>query len=112
MRESVIEKYLVKQVKAVGGEVRKVQWIGRNSAPDRVVMLPEAMGLEESVVVKGIKVMIKKADAALVWVELKAPGEKPTAAQVREHNRMRDVGQTVVVIDSLEGVDELLRGYK
>lgn len=112
MREATIEKYLVKQVKAVGGEVRKVQWIGRRGAPDRVVMLPEAMRLEESVVVKDIKVMVKKADAALVWVELKAPGEKPTAAQEREHKRMRDVGQTVLVIDSLEGVDELLKAYK
>ena len=41
MRESVIEKYLVQRVKALGGEVRKVNWIGRRGAPDRLVMLPE-----------------------------------------------------------------------
>ncbi|MFY0084430.1 VRR-NUC domain-containing protein, partial [Acinetobacter baumannii] len=41
MRESVIEKYLVDKVKALGGEVRKVKWISRNSAPDRLVMLPD-----------------------------------------------------------------------
>ena len=106
MRESVIEKYLVKQVKAVGGEVRKVQWIGRNSAPDRVVMLPS-------------KRMAQTIDCAwcnpqglTVWVELKAPGVEPEPHQLREHKRMRLVGQTVLVIDSLEGVDELLRGYK
>jgi len=40
MRESTIELYLVEQVKALGGEVRKVKWIGRNGAPDRIVMLP------------------------------------------------------------------------
>jgi hypothetical protein len=106
MRESVIEKYLVKQVKAVGGEVRKVQWVGRRGAPDRVVMLPS-------------KRMAQTIDCAwcnpqglTVWVELKAPGVEPEPHQLREHKRMRLVGQTVLVIDSLEGVDELLRGYK
>jgi len=38
MRESDIEAHLVKRVKELGGEVRKVKWIGRNGAPDRLVM--------------------------------------------------------------------------
>ena len=46
MRESEIEKYLVKQVKAAGGEVRKVKWIGRRGAPDRLAMLPARPGQE------------------------------------------------------------------
>jgi hypothetical protein len=87
LRERDIEDYLVNRVQAMGGEVRKVQWIGRSGAPDRVVMRP--MG-------------------QLTWVELKAPGKKPTAAQLREHARMREVGQVVAVIDSLAGVEELL----
>jgi hypothetical protein len=62
MRESVIEDYLVDRVKARGGEVRKVKWIGRNGAPDRCVML---------------------ADRPLVWVELKATGKLPKPHQVR-----------------------------
>lgn len=84
MRESKIEDYLVERVKALGGEVRKVKWLGRHGAPDRVAMLP---GL-------------------LMWVELKAPGEKAKPHQVREHQRMRAMGQMVVVIDSMELVDE------
>ena len=84
MREKVIEDYLVKKVRALGGEVRKLRWIGRNGAPDRVVMLP---GL-------------------LLWIELKQPGEKPSPAQAREFERMRNMGQVVTVIDSLELVDE------
>ena len=40
MRESEVEAYLVKRVKALGGEVRKVKWLGRNGAPDRLAMLP------------------------------------------------------------------------
>ncbi|MCH7295444.1 VRR-NUC domain-containing protein [Acinetobacter higginsii] len=86
MRESKIEAYLVQRVKALGGEVRKVKWIGRNSAPDRLVMIPNNT----------------------FWAELKAKGEKPTAAQIREHKRMRDMGQRVEVIDSIERIEELL----
>lgn len=94
-RESDIESYLVERVKAVGGEVRKVKWVGRNGAPDRLVMLPHD---PEYNIPTG----------ASVWVELKAPGEKAKPHQVREHERMRKMGQRVVLIDSFEGVDGLL----
>lgn len=86
MRESKIETHLVQCVKALGGEVRKVKWIGRNSAPDRIVMLPHLT----------------------FWAELKATGEKPTAAQIREHARMRKMGQQIEIIDSIERIEELL----
>lgn len=86
MREAEIENYLVKKVKALGGEVRKVKWIGRRGAPDRLVMMPPDH---------------------TEWVELKAPGEIAKPHQLREHKRMRDMGQTVFVIDSMEGVDAL-----
>lgn len=88
MRESEIETYLVDRVKAMGGEVRKVQWIGRRGAPDRLVLRP---------------------DRRSVWVELKATGVKPEENQLREHNRMRRLGELVEVIDSLNAVDELLK---
>lgn len=105
MRESTIEKYLVAQVKAIGGEVRKLQWISRNGAPDRVVMIPSKPSPNDIYFQCGWM-------GAVIWVELKAPGKAPEPHQLREHKRMRAVGQTVVVIDSIEGVDELLRGYK
>ena len=95
LKESDIEGYLAKRVHAMGGEVRKVNWIGRKSAPDRVVM--------------------RRCETPTVWVELKRPGGKATfpknaheEAQAREHDRMRRAGQYVVVIDSFEGVDALL----
>ena len=97
MRERDIEAHLVKRVKALGGEVRKVQWIGRRGAPDRLVMLPRQM----------VQADIWQRSA--IWVELKATGVKPEAHQLREHIRMRAMGQRVVVIDSIEGVEELLR---
>lgn len=94
MRESQIENYLVRRVKELNGEVRKVKWIGRRGAPDRVVMLPERYGID--------------AEPRTLWIELKAPGEKAKPHQVREHERMRAMGQVVVVVDSMEGVDEAL----
>lgn len=100
MRERDIERHLVQRVKALGGEVRKVQWVGRRGAPDRLVMLPEpAVGWSR---------FVDQQRACTVWVELKAPGVAPEAHQLREHQRMRDKGQRVVVIDSIEGVEALL----
>ncbi len=87
MREAEIEAHLVKRVRDLGGEVRKVRFIGRNGAPDRLVMLP----------------------GRTIWVELKAPGKKAEPHQVREHARMRGMGQIVVVVDSISGVEEALK---
>lgn len=92
MRERDIEHYLVKRVKAMGGECRKVQWVGRNSAPDRLLMLPRS----ETAIWSNT-----------IWVELKATGVKPGPGQLREHQRMRAMGQRVEVIDSLEAVEDL-----
>lgn len=97
MRERDIERYLVKRVKELGGEVRKVQWIGRRGAPDRLVMLPTRINTI------GLRVL-----AETIWVELKAPGKKPELHQIREHFRMRALGQNVCVVDSIERVDKVL----
>ena len=96
LRESDIEKYLVKRVKELGGECRKIQFIGRPGAPDRLVMLPP----------RYYKEVLENSPT--IWVELKAPGKKAEPHQLREHARMRKMGQRVVVIDSLAGVDEVL----
>lgn len=98
MREREIEDYLVKRVEAMGGLVRKVAWIGRNGAPDRLVMLPNGRAFAVDMVGHG----------RTVWVELKKFGKEPEPHQLVEHELMRKAGAEVVVIDSLNGVDELL----
>ena len=103
MRESQIEKHLVARVKALGGEVRKVQWLGRRGAPDRLVMVGTRVRFD---VPLGHREAVRPALS--VWVELKAPGVKPEAYQLREHARMCKMGQRVVVIDSIAGVEDLL----
>ncbi len=85
-RESDIEKYGKSRLEATGGEFRKVKWIGRNSAPDRLYM----------------HVVLT------VWIEFKRPKKDAEAAQAREHKRMRDAGQEVLVINTHAQVDELV----
>ena len=98
MRESEIEEYLVNRVKALGGEVRKVKWDGRRSAPDRVVMMPFTHYYQ---------------GPNTVWVEVKNPETIKTfpadfreKAQAREHARMRKAGQVVLVLGTFEQVDQ------
>jgi len=84
-RESDVEKYLVKRVKQINGEIRKVKWIGRRDAPDRVVFFNG------------------------VWfIELKRPNSTARSSQIREHSRMRKHGAAVFVIDTIEKVDEFI----
>lgn len=81
-RERDIEKYFKERVEAAGGEVRKVQWVGRAHAPDRVVFLHGCH-----------------------WAEIKKPGETLRPGQEREHDRMRNHDVYPWVIDSYEQVD-------
>lgn len=96
MRESVVEKYLHQQVEARGGTTRKMK--GRINDCDRLVIWPIAVGRTTK---------HYKADVHLV--EVKAPGKKPRPGQVREHARLRELGCTVVVIDSKPAVDAYVR---
>lgn len=101
VRERDIERYLVQQAKALGGEVRKVKWISRRGAPDRIVMVPHTI-----YTANGISTSLRIPRT--IWVELKAPGAEPEPHQLREHVRMREMGQRVEVVDSFARVDEVL----
>lgn len=90
MRESRLEKDFVKWVKELGGDVRKVAWVGRRGAPDRLVLHP---------------------DQPPVLVEMKAPGKPAKAHQVREHKRLNDCNFKTVVIDSYKAAYEFLIPY-
>lgn len=94
MLERVVDAYLRQCVKRAGGEVRKAKWIGRNKAPDLLVLLPGKIP---------------------ALVELKSPDKMATfpsnaheRAQLREHNRLRRYGVRVEVIGTFEQVDTLL----
>lgn len=88
MRERNIEAYLRDRIKAAGGIAWKWVSPGNNGVPDRIVTMP---------------------GGRTVYVELKAPGKKPTKLQHYQQDRLRALGHDVRVIDSREGVDELIR---
>ena len=115
LKERDIEKYLVNRVVQLGGEVRKVEWVGRRAAPDRLVMLPERE-VKHHDPRHDRAYTIHTKPAQTIFVELKAPCKARTfpadaheRAQHREHERMRRMGQRVEVVDSFEGVEELLQ---
>lgn len=89
MRESQIEKYLVDRVIELKGEIRKVKWINRRGAPDRLAWIP------------GWKFP--------KMPELKAPGKPLEEHQKREHKRLKKMGVKCVKLDSYEDVDRFLK---
>jgi hypothetical protein len=82
--EKDIERRFREKIKALGGRAYKFTSPSQRSVPDRLVVLP------------GNRVF---------FVELKAPGEKPTPNQAREHARLRALGCDVAVVDTFEGVN-------
>lgn len=86
MLERRIEQRLIEQARKAGGVA--IKWVApaMSGVPDRIVFLP------------GGRVM---------FVELKAPGRRPTALQCRVHDVLTRLGADVRVLDSLEAVDAL-----
>lgn len=89
-RENPQERYIEKKVSEyaikLGWLSRKLQWIGRHGAPDRVY--------------------IRKGK--IIFVEFKQWKKKPTEHQRLEHERLRAAGMEVYVIDNIEAGKELL----
>ncbi len=92
-----VEDYLVESCKVMGWLALKFVSPGRDKVPDRLIV-PD--------------------HRPMFFVECKAPGVDIAAtphgrAQLREHARMREVGQNVFVISTKDEVDLLLaRTYR
>lgn len=104
MKESVVEDHFIARAKAGGHGTRKLKWIGRNSAPDRVLMV-KARTLTNS-----LECAWCRPKGRTIWVELKRPKKDAEEAQAREHERMRAFGQEVVVLNTIEAVDAFMEG--
>jgi hypothetical protein len=87
MRESDIERYLVKRIEGLGGTCEKFSSPNKRGVPDRLVTIPWY---------------------SMFFVEVKAPGKKPTAQQVWDHRTRRALGVTVHVVNSVQQVDDLI----
>jgi hypothetical protein len=90
LRERDIEQYLRKRVKEKGGTAYKFESPGNAGVPDRIVVFP---------------------GGRIIFVELKAPGKKPTNLQLAQHRKLTNLGCTVLVIDSKEKVDEFIKCF-
>ena len=86
IREADVEQALRKAVTKAGGICLKFFSASQAGYPDRIVLLPRGRQ---------------------IWVELKAPGRKPRPLQVKAHERLRELGQDVRVIDNIEDAKAL-----
>ena len=86
MNERTIEHQLKKAIEASGGLCWKLVCPGTTGVPDRICL------------------MINR----VVFVELKAPGKQPRPIQVRRMNQLRQQGFTALVVDSIDGIQEVL----
>ena len=91
MREKTLERHLAQAVKKSGGIALKFVSPGMAGVPDRLVLLP---------------------DGKICFVEMKAPGKKPTALQRLRYGQLRDLGFRVYVVDSMEGILEVVEEMK
>lgn len=88
LREQQIEIRLKEKVEQAGGLALKFISPGTAGVPDRIVLLPG----------KGI-----------YFVELKAPGERLRALQLKRKKQLEDLGFKVYVIDSIQAVSAFMR---
>ena len=91
MQEKIIEQYLVREVKKLGGIPYKFKSPQRRSVPDRLCIFTKKI---------------------MVFIEVKATGKMPTEAQLREMERLVDKEQWVLWVDSKSGVDRIIKKIK
>ena len=86
--EKVLEKKLVKWIKEARGKCVKLSSQFNTGLPDRMIMLPKGH---------------------IFYCELKSTGKKPKKMQEVLHNEIRALGFNVYVVDSTEGLSEMLK---
>lgn len=86
MNERTIEHQLKKAVEASGGLCWKLVCPGTSGVPDRICLM----------------------DSRAVFVELKAAGKQPRPIQQRRMNQLREQGFTALVVDSVDGIQEVI----
>lgn len=88
MRESTLERRLVREVERIGGLAPKWTSPGNRGVPDRLVILP---------------------GGRTVYVEMKAPGKPLHPLQAKWARTLRGMGHRVYKIDSDEDIDRFIQ---
>lgn len=90
-RESAIERLLVRLVRKIGGEALKFVSPNRRFVSDRIVITP----------------------TGVVWfVEVKRPGGRLSAGQLRWMKKAQSLGLNTIVLDSKEAVEAFVNRLK
>ena len=85
--EVSIEEYLDKRVKALGGVTRKLQYRGRQGAPDRLCILPDRV----------------------LFIEVKRPkGGRFSEHQRKELSLLRSAGALAFTVKNRQEIDQVL----
>ncbi|KEO84771.1 VRR-NUC domain-containing protein [Tumebacillus flagellatus] len=87
MRESALERRLVREVEKIGGECLKWTSPGNRGVPDRIVIVPSGR---------------------VYFVEMKAPGKPLEPLQERWAKRLKALGQKWYKIDSEIGIKRFI----
>ena len=87
MRERDVERLLIRVVKRMGGVCLKWVSPGLDGVPDRILLLPGGQ---------------------ILFVEVKAPGERPRPLQLARMRMLRELGFRVEVVDGPEKIKKVL----
>ena len=89
--EKVLEKYLVSEVKSLGGWAVKLLSGLVTGLPDRLCLIPGGV---------------------VAFVEVKTTGKKATPRQLIVHKKLMQLGFRVEVLDSKEGINNFINSYR
>ena len=89
--EKYLEKKISAEIKRIGGWSLKMLSTHLTGLPDRLCLLP---------------------GGRLFFAEIKTTGKKPKKIQILMHERLRNLGFRVEVIDNSEKIKELIRDYE
>ena len=85
--EKLVERKLVEMCKEFGALCIKLLTYQFTGLPDRMCLFPHGV---------------------IVFVELKSTGEKPRKIQLAVHKKLRELGFRVEVIDTVQGIIDLI----
>lgn len=103
MRESELERYLVKAVAASGGKTYKWVSPNRRGANDRIVVLPIVYFAVAAAPSRG-----RRFPPRIVFVELKTATGRVSKHQERQHTELQLMGCEVRTCRTSEDVDRML----
>lgn len=89
--EKVLEKYLVAEVKSIGGWAIKLLSGVVTGLPDRLILLPGGV---------------------VAFVEVKTTGKKASVRQLWVHDKLKALGFRVEVLDGKEGINNFINSLK